>query len=238
MNLELPFSRNVLLLTFLLPITALADLTQTVTLTASSTPNLNLDTGATASTGGDIQFSSTGIAPVGSAKMVNVGAQTASGFSILTLILLEVWPGYSTAPITLATLETSTIPGTDDAFYVHTNGGHYAAVLVVSGDSASITLKFTTFGVTGTGGSGGPPTITAIRNNSSNIFAGFPSYGITPSSIFIVIGTGLADAGQPVLQSSAAPGLPLTLNHASISATVAGVTVHPAIYYSRIMQVN
>jgi uncharacterized protein (TIGR03437 family) len=97
-------------------------------------------------------------------------------------------------------------------------------------------LLFTTFGVSG-GGTSGPPAITAIRNNSSNIFAGFPNYGIAPSSIFVIAGTGLADPGTPVLQSSAAPGLPSTLNGASISATVAGVTVQPAIYYTSPTQI-
>lgn len=236
MNFWLPFPRSVLLLACLLPATAFADLTGTVTLAASATPNLNLDTGATASAGGDVQFSSSGIAPVGSATMINRGAILLDQFNILNLLEVELWPGYSTAPITLATLETSALVGAD-AFYVHTNGGHYSAVWVVSGNSSSITLMFITFGVAGGGSSGGPPAITAIRNNSSNIFAGFPNYGITPSSIFIIIGSGLADAGQPVLQSTAAPGLPLTLNHASISATVGGVTVHPAIYYTSPAQI-
>jgi uncharacterized protein (TIGR03437 family) len=76
------------------------------------------------------------------------------------------------------------------------------------------------------------PNITQILNNSSGTPPGLPNYGIAPSSIFIVAGTGLADPGTPVLQSSAAPGLPLTLNGASLTVVVNGVTTHPALYYT------
>jgi uncharacterized protein (TIGR03437 family) len=76
------------------------------------------------------------------------------------------------------------------------------------------------------------PTITHILNNSSGTPPGLPNYGIAPSSIFIVTGTGLADPGVPVLQSSAAPGLPLKLNGASITVVVNGVTTYPALYYT------
>ena len=75
------------------------------------------------------------------------------------------------------------------------------------------------------------PTITQILNNSSTVPKGAPNYGIAPSSIFIVTGSGLADPGSPVLQDSSA-GLPLSLNGASISVTVGGVTTHPALYYT------
>jgi len=77
------------------------------------------------------------------------------------------------------------------------------------------------------------PTITQILNNSSTTPKGSPNYGIAPSSIFIVTGTGLADPGTPVLQNTqAAGGLPLTLNGASITVVVNGVTVHPALCYT------
>ncbi len=219
-----------LLLALLIPAALLADVTQTFTLT-TSTANLNLDTGTTATSGGDIQFSAAGIAPVGSAKLINIGFCTTASFNEFSQLVVQLYPGYSTAPISLATL--TSLP---DCFFVHTNGGHWAKLFVTGSATGSITLLTTTFGVTGTG-TGGPPTITAIRNNSSNIFSGSPNYGIAPSSIFVIIGTGLADAGIPVIQSSAAPGPPLTLNGASISATVAGVTVHPAIYYTSPTQI-
>lgn len=222
-------------LLILLPAMALADLTQTVTLSTSNPTNLNLVAGAASNSGGDIQFSSAGMAPLGAATMLNVGIQTAAGFAAVSQLVVEFYPGYSTQTIATATLETVEGPLVDE-FFVHTNGGHWAKLLVTGSTASTITLMFTTFGVTGSG-TAGPPTITAIRNNSSNIFAGFPNYGIAPSSIFVIVGTGLADPGTPVLQSSAAPGLQLTLNGASISATVAGVTVQPAIYYTSPTQI-
>ncbi len=77
------------------------------------------------------------------------------------------------------------------------------------------------------------PTITQILNNSSGTPPGLPNYGIAPSSIFIVTGSDLADPGSPVLQDTTVPGgLPLTLNGASITVVVSGVTTHPALYYT------
>lgn len=78
---------------------------------------------------------------------------------------------------------------------------------------------------------GAAPTITAVVNNSSRITGGLPNSGIAPSSLFVIMGTDLADAGAPVLQDTT-QGLPLTLNGASISVTVNGVITHPAIYYT------
>jgi uncharacterized protein (TIGR03437 family) len=224
-------------LLFLFPLIAFADLTQTVTLSTSGQTNLNLDTGAASTSGGDIQWSASGITPQGSATAVN---QTIfflpSSFASQTEILVQLYPGYSKALIPASTLAPGAgIGSTDfeDLFYVHTNGNHYAKVLVTAETSTTITLMFTTFGVTGSGsGTGGPPTIAAIENNSSYVAPGLPNYGIAPSSIFVVFGTGLADPGAVVLQSSTAPGLPLTLNGASISVTVNGVTTHPPIYYT------
>ncbi|MGP0070753.1 MAG: hypothetical protein ACLPWF_02305 [Bryobacteraceae bacterium] len=225
-------------LAFIFPAAALADLSQTTTLSISSPTNLNLDTGATSNSGGDVQFSSSGMTPQGSAKAVNVGLKSATDLSSVSLLVVEFWPGYSTVTISSATLEAVNVPlAWTDSFYVHTNGGHYAKVLVTASTSSTITLMFTTFGVSG-GGTTGPPAVTAIQNNSSGISAGFPSYGIAPSSIFVVIGTGLADPGTPELQdSSQAGGLPLTLNGASISVTVNGVTTHPGIYYTSPTQI-
>jgi uncharacterized protein (TIGR03437 family) len=76
------------------------------------------------------------------------------------------------------------------------------------------------------------PTVTQVLNNSSGIPPGLPNSGVAPSSIIVIQGTGLANPGTAVLQSSAAPGIPLTLNGASIAVTVNGVTTHPGIYYA------
>jgi uncharacterized protein (TIGR03437 family) len=53
----------------------------------------------------------------------------------------------------------------------------------------------------------------------------------------VIIGTGLADPGTPVLQSTADPGLQTTLNGASITVVVNGVTEHPPIYYTSPAQI-
>jgi uncharacterized protein (TIGR03437 family) len=89
------------------------------------------------------------------------------------------------------------------------------------------------------------PTITAVLNNYSYILPGNPNYGIAPGSIFVIFGTGLAAPGSPaVLQNSVCPvppgdcqGLPLTLNGASVTVTVAGLSVQPALYYATPMQI-
>jgi uncharacterized protein (TIGR03437 family) len=58
-----------------------------------------------------------------------------------------------------------------------------------------------------------------------------PNYGIAPGSLFAIQGMNLNNNSTPVLQSSAAPGLPTTLNQTSLSVTVNGVTTTPALYY-------
>ncbi|MEP6963310.1 MAG: hypothetical protein ABI995_14610, partial [Acidobacteriota bacterium] len=209
------------------PIAARADLTQTTTLQANT--SLNLETGVTvAGSGGDILWSGSAMTAQGRATAAfYVGGWPIAQFGTISSILISGLPGYSQSSI------QSTIPPpglrTGDVFGVHTNGGHYAKVIVITNSGGVITLEFTTFGVTG--GSvcptGGPPTVTSILNNYSTIPVGFPNYGVAPSSLFIVVGSGLADPGVPVLQSSAAPGIPLTLNGASLTVVVNGVTTHP-----------
>jgi len=61
---------------------------------------------------------------------------------------------------------------------------------------------------------------------------GVPNYGIAPGSIFVAEGQNLNGNQTPVLQSSAAPGLPVTLNQTSLSVTVNGITTTPALYYA------
>ena len=211
------------LLPFVFPFSALADLSQTTALPANSA--LSLDTGAVSVAGAagtpDILWNASGITPQGNATAVNVGV---GAYNVLSLAVLNFTPGFSKDPIPARELVVN------DAFAVRTNGNHYAKVRVQAVSAASITLEFVTYGVAST--ATGTPTITKVLNNSSQIPAGFPNYGIAPSSIFIVQGNALADAADLVLQSSAAPGLPLSLNGASISVTVSGVTVRPPLYYT------
>jgi len=211
------------------PISA-ADLTGTTTLTA--TQSLNLDTGATAPSGGDLLWSGTSITPQGSAKAGVIPILTgASGFAALDQATLQAISGSgSSAPIPSSNLPVGTILG------VLTNAAHVAKVLVTANSGASITLQFTTFGATG--GSGGP-SITNVLNNSSEIPAGFPNSGIAQGSIFKVLGSGLATAGDEAnLHSSEGAGLQTTLNGATVTVTVGSVTKQAPLYYATPAQID
>jgi uncharacterized protein (TIGR03437 family) len=202
--------------------TALADLSETTFLQTNAT--LNLETGAVASSGGDILWEGSAIAPQGSAKLRNIGLLGLTNFTGLPQSYFAPQAAAATsAPIPAAKLA----PG--DAFVVVTNSGHTAKVLILANSAGSITLQFTVFGISAPAG---VPLITEVVNNASYIPAGFPNSGIAPSGVFAVFGSGLADPGQPVPQASKAPGLPLSLNGTNITVVVNGVTTHPALYYT------
>jgi hypothetical protein len=211
-------------LAFMFPVAVLADLNQTTTLQANTT--LNLETGATASSGGDILWNGSTITPQGNATAVLIGDIP---FNLATLSTLTFLPGYSRSPIAASDLRVNNV------FAVRTNANRYAKVLVQANSGGSIRLQFTTYGAPPS--TSGGPTIIAIQNNSSRIPAGLPNYGIAPSSLFVVAGSGLADPGDPVLQSSQAPGIPLTLNGASITVVVNGVTTRPGLWYTSPTQI-
>ena len=206
-----------------LPLVALAD------------TNLNLVAGTTGSSGGDITFSSSGIAPVNSATLFDLTSALSAEFSILTESLLAAYP-YSTTPISSSSLVVN------EVFAVHTNGGDYAKVLVTAASSTSITLTYVTYNTSGTtlqSGSGvtlggpGAPTVAAVVNNYSNILPGAPNYGIAPGTLIVIYGSNLATPGSqanPLQDPTKA--LPQTLNGSSVSLTVGGTTVHPAFYYA------
>ena len=185
---------------------------------------LSLDSGAAGSVGADLLWTGTSLAPQGSARAYATGNgslgacynQGAAYFGNFT-------KSATSAPVPLTKLDPGNI------VTVVTNGGHTAGLCVVSSSGGVLSLIFATFG---TAGVAGQPVVNQIMNNSSAIPPFYPNYGIAPSSIFIVTGSNLADAGDPVLQSSAAPGIPLKLNGASIDVTVKGVTTHPALYYT------
>jgi len=206
------------ILTF--PIAALADVSGTTTLQANS--RLNLDTGATVATGGDLLWNGSAITPQGTARALNIGATSQNAFDgIIEAQVRPLLVVATAAPIPANVLVVN------DYFVMLTNGRNAAKVLVTAKSGTTITLRFVTFiAVVPVG-----PTITAVQNNSSRIPRGFPNYGIAPSSLFVVVGSGLADPGEPVLQSSAT-GLPLTLNGASITVVVNGVTTRPALWYT------
>ena len=213
-------------LAFVFPSAALADISGTPTL-ASNTA-LNLDTGLTAASGGDLLWNGTTLAPQGKAKAALYGNYGASVYAVISATGLSSFSVIaSSSPVAAKNLVAGEI------IIVFTNGGNTAKMLVTANSNGSITLEFTTFITPAPTG----PTITSVLNNSSVIPAGLPNSGIAPSSIFVIIGTGLADSGAPVLQSSAAPGLPTSLNGASITVTVNNVVTHPPIYYTSPTQI-
>lgn len=204
------------------PAISLADLSGNTVLQTNA--SLNMDTGAVASAGGDIIWTGTNITPQGTARIRSLDIVGATAFGFLPqAYFVEEAPAARATPIPSNLL----VPGR--ALVVVTNSAHIAKVLVTANSGGFLSLRFTTFGVTAPAG---VPAITQILNNSSFIPAGFPNSGIAPSSLFVVRGTALADPGPAVLQSSEAPGIPLTLNGASITVMVNGVTTRPALYYT------
>ncbi|HKX00380.1 MAG TPA: hypothetical protein VJN43_21750 [Bryobacteraceae bacterium] len=214
-------------LILVLPSAALADLSENLILQANST--LNLETGAVGNSGGDIVWDGSSIVPQGTVKLRNLRVMGQQAFDAFTKSYFSsLAPSGKTVPITADLL----LPG--DGIVALTSGGHVAKILVGTNGGGVISLRFTTFDVTP---AAGLPLITDVLNNSSTIPEGYPNYGIAPSSIFIIVGDSLANPGNPVLQSSAAPGIPLALNGASISVVVNGVTTHPGIYYTSPKQI-
>jgi uncharacterized protein (TIGR03437 family) len=202
------------------PAAALADLTETTILLTNSA--IDLDTGAVVSSGGDLFWNGTTLAPQGGARAeVLVGIGSINYTYLPESYFVTGSGGAKTTPISALT------PG-NGLVYI-TKGGNVGKSLVIQNSNGAIAFEFTTFKISA---AAGVPLVNQVLNNSSNTPIGFPSYGVSPSCLFIVTGSGLADAGAPVLQSSAPPGLPLTLNGASITVVVNGVTTHPALYYT------
>src|SRR5207244_10857885 len=85
-----------------LPIAVLADLSSTATLT-TATGALNLDTGATASAGGDVLWNGSTLTPQGTAKAFNVG-QVGSIAGLTKAILDGFKAAASSAPLSSTTL--------------------------------------------------------------------------------------------------------------------------------------
>lgn len=203
----------------MIPTPARADLSGAPAVSANST--ISLDTGAISTSGGDLLFDGAKLTPQGNAKAYN-GGNLSAEFSEINQAALQAFASLlSSASIT---------PAVNDVIAVLTNGGNYSKVLVTAISTSSITLQFDTYGASGTTPSA--PSITALQNNYSYLLPGLPNYGIAPGSLFIIKGSDLANPGTAVLQSSGGSGIPATLNGASISVTVNGVTTHPGMYYA------
>lgn len=97
-----------------------------------------------------------------------------------------------------------------------------------------ITLSFSGDGTITTGGGGpvGPPTptIDTVQNNYGLIAPGLPNYGLAPSTLFFIKGTGLSNTTTDLL-SSASPGLQTTVSGVTVSVTSGGTTLQCPLYY-------
>ena len=196
---------------------ALGSISSTVTLSQNST--LNLDTGTTGTSGGDLLFSF-GFEFQGSATRLNFGPVGATYYNTVSrTLLLQAAAGFQNGSLSVA---VNTVVG------VHTSGGNWAKLLITASSDHSITFQFTTFTTNGPNA----PSITQIQNNYSYALEGLPNYGIAPGSMFIIKGAKLNNQPPSNLQSSAPPGLPTMLNGTSISVSVNGTTVMPGIYYT------
>jgi len=204
----------VLAVTF--PFAAFADVSgNNVALSSGTT--LNLDTGQTVTSGGDLTWTGTAFNVAGSATDGDLASTqygalfngqsgymnlVAEGQSLISEFSSQFGPYLSSAAIT---------PKANDILVVKTNGGNYTAVLVVSVGS-SVTIDFHTFGgSSGGGGTPGGPDITAVVNNYSYTPVGFPNSGIAPGSIMLIFGSGMSQSVANVaLNSTVAPGIPTT----------------------------
>jgi uncharacterized protein (TIGR03437 family) len=214
-------------LAVLFPIVAFADVSGTLTITANS--QVSMDTGTVVSSGGDFLWDGTKLTPQGSTKALNAtalaGLSGATGYATLTQTVISSFAALgSSAPLT--GLAANTVVG------YQTNGENFGKFLVTSVTGTTLAIQYTTYIST-------TPTITGVQNNYSYLTPGLPNYGIAPGTIFIITGSSLASTTTvSTLQSSAPPGIPATLNGASISVTVGGVTTHPAMYYAIANQIG
>jgi uncharacterized protein (TIGR03437 family) len=199
----------------------MADKSGTVTLDANAT--FSFDAGTA-----DIMWNGVTLEPQGRAALFNLGKYGSRTFGMITL------GQAAKAPFAATSIEVEKLV-VGDIFGVRTNANSYAKVLVTESSNGSLALRYTTFGSSDPSAkprAGSVPQIGAIQNNYSYIRPGLSNYGIAPGSIFVAFGSGLSSTDPPVLQSSAAPGLPTTLNQTSLSVTVNGVKTTPAIYYT------
>ena len=115
-----------------------------------------------------------------------------------------------------------------DAFVANTSSGKVAKVLVVANSGGAITLQFTTFGASASTGTRGRANSEQLQPDS----AGHAELRHRSEQYY----SSCREAVWPTLglrfSRTARRGLPLTLNGASITVVVGGVTTHPALYYT------
>ena len=216
------------ILAFAFPVAALADISGSPTLPSNTA--LNLDTGATAASGGDLLWNGTTFAPQGKAKAYNVG--NASTLGALFYSVFTPTSTYSIVATSAPIAASALVSG--EVFAVFTNGGNIAKMSVTANSGGSLSLQFMTYIAAAPTG----PAVTQIWNNSSNIPGGYPNSGVTPSSIVAIVGTGLADPGDATLHSSEGAGIQNTLNGASVTLTTGSTISHPGLYYATPTQLD
>ncbi|HLH37629.1 MAG TPA: hypothetical protein VKX39_00660 [Bryobacteraceae bacterium] len=210
-----------------------ADVTATVTMSDSTF--LNLTTGSTSINGADIGYKSTiGIFYQGSAKGLNLGQIGASSYAALTqAALAQLSAAGNVTPIAPSTLTAG------DVFAVQGNNGNFTKAMVTSSAGSSITFQYTTFGASGgSGGGSNAPTVTDIVNNSSLVpISGFTNSGISPSTLFVIHGSGMASVTTVTSLQDSTKGLPTTLNGAQVTISAGGKTWTPGLYYAEATQI-
>lgn len=227
------FCVTIVILAIALSAPAWADQSGNATLAANTF--LNLETGDVSTTGGDVLWNGMSLTPQGRAGLYNLGKYGSRVFKLIPARSAAAAP-YSGAPIPAGALVAG------EVFGVHTNGGHYAKVIVIAANGTSLSLQYRTFLaassiVSKPAATGSTPVIAQLQNNYSFLQPGMPNYGIAPGSLFVIYGSDLSSGAPPVLQSSAALGLPTTLNQTTVSVTVNGVTTTPALYYTSATQI-
>ena len=161
-----------------LPMAALADVTNTQTI--SSGQHVSLDAGTILSSGGDLAFTGTSITPQGTAEFNSYGTGGAVLYGTLVQATLEFAASYNVTPISGGSLVAG------EVFAVFTNGANYAKVWIMAVSSTSLTIEYYTYEAA-TGGN--TPTITAVQD------AGGYTANVAEGSIFVVKGANLSGSG-------------------------------------------
>lgn len=203
--------------------TAWGDVTNTLTL--SSGQQLSLSAGTIVSSGGDLQFTSTGISFLGGAKAFDLNGNNASAYPNFGLTNAQLDASLmSSNPIPLSSLIVGNL------FLMQDNAGSFAKVLVTASSAASITLQFNTFQSVATSA----PNISNVENAAGEVSQGLPNAGIAQGSIFILVGTGMGPLNLVISQT---PFQSTSLVGTSVSITVGGTTVNALMYYTSATQI-
>ena len=185
---------------------------------------LNLETGAVSRSGGDIFFDGSTLAPQGGAGLFSLGKVGSRIFkSIQARHASSV--SYSAAPIPAGALVSG------EVFGVHTNGGHYAKVIVSATNNGTVSLQYTVFGATApvADATSAPPVITVngmtvtpalYYTSAAQIAAVLPSNTPVGNGTITVTYAGQMSSATPIKVVANAPGLDTLYGTGNGSAVV------------------